>query len=79
MSLFKIIGIRSKLGKVLIADAMASFDKAAKKLEAGVRHCQVDVTKHQASISESQDKIQELNQHIERGNRVAAKLRDFTK
>lgn len=75
--MFKFIGIRSKIGKKVISDAIASFDKTVKKLEAGIQHCQADARKHQVSISESEGKIRELNQHIERGNRVATKLKEL--
>ena len=75
--IFKFIGIRSKLGKAGIANAIASFDKTVKKLEANIAHCEADARKHQISISESEAQIRELGIHTERGKRVAAKLREL--
>ena len=75
--MFKIIGVRSKLGKSIIGDAIGAFDKISAKLQDGIKHCQADCDEHQKSISESEQKIRDLGTHIERANRVVAKLKEF--
>ena len=73
----RVIGFRSKLGKSIIGDAINTFENVSKKLEEGIAHCQADMNQHQLVISESQEKIRELGTHVERANRVVAKLKDF--
>jgi len=75
----KIIGLRSNLGKGLIGNAINTFETIATKLKTGIEHCQADINAHQIDISAKQDKIRELNGHIEKGNRVLAKVQDLLK
>ena len=73
----RIVGFRSKLGKSIIGDAISTFESVSKKLEEGIAHYQADMNQHQMVISESQEKIRELGTHVDRANRVVAKLKDF--
>lgn len=73
----RIVGFRSKIGKSIIGDAISTFESVSKRLEEGIAHCQADMNQHQMVISESQEKIRDLNEHVGRANRVIAKLKDF--
>lgn len=70
-------GIRGLIGHALINEALGQFESIAKKFQDGIHHCTAEIGNHAEEIEIRKAKIIELNQHVEKAQRVLGKIHAF--
>jgi hypothetical protein len=68
-------GVRGIIGSVLIDRGLSLFDSATKKLDEGIKHCQIDIEKHEGLIKQSKEQIGTLQININRATRVKDRIK----